>query len=461
MLVSTKENVIYVWLSDGLWKDLNSRLNEHNNKLIKGKKLSLPIAAYFVNLPIYIRSLKKEKYSSGWVPICSDLVKSINQYNKYFNFLTQNGFLEVDNRYSKELHFCKKYRLGEKYKKQVSKCRELKVNNIFYNKRLESVENRKKVAQKSTEHLTKWLDKSYLFEINVEFAEKYIKETYEINQIEERNSRQIVIDKIKNDEMVYSREGKDKRLHSTLTSLPSDLRQFIRFDNSPLVSVDISSSQPFILGAMIHKLIHGGNLIQFTQSNNNYSSSIMFNPKDKRGLEKYVNKVLSGEFYSSLGDFFYKEGVLFSNVNDHYFIGTETKELFSDRRNAAKQAVMRILYSSRDNREQIVLKFEKEYPEVYKILKQLKTSNKSDFPILMQNIEAEFILDYCTKYIAEKYPEMPLFTIHDSIVSTEENIQILEEEFHSHLKNYFTIFPRLKKEYWSECFEDRLQKISA
>ena len=36
------------------------------------------------------------------------------------------------------------------------------------------------------------------------------------------------------------------RLHSTLTQLKSDLRQFITYDGHPLVSIDIVNSQPYL-----------------------------------------------------------------------------------------------------------------------------------------------------------------------------------------------------------------------
>lgn len=44
--------------------------------------------------------------------------------------------------------------------------------------------------------------------------------------------------------------------------------------------------------------------------------------------------------------------------------------------------------------------------------------SKRDLPILLQHLEADCVLDYTCKKIAKKYPDMPLFTIHDSIITT-------------------------------------------
>ena len=53
-----------------------------------------------------------------------------------------------------------------------------------------------------------------------------------------------------------------------------------------------------------------------------------------------------------------------------------------------------------------------------------------------------------------KYPEIPLLTIHDSIVSKEEYIGIVEHELKIHLKNYFGIMPELKPEPWCKDCEE-------
>ena len=42
------------------------------------------------------------------------------------------------------------------------------------------------------------------------------------------------------------------RVHTVLTNLPSDLRQYLRLDGSPLVNLDIANSQPMFLGLVLH-----------------------------------------------------------------------------------------------------------------------------------------------------------------------------------------------------------------
>lgn len=463
MVVDVNNSKIFVWVSKGMIADLKEKLTEYNKTITGRKKLSLPIASYFANLPTYILSKRKEEYNNGWVPICSNIIKPIGQYQKYMEFLVEYGFFEENPSYSPELHYCKQFRLANKYRRQVVYRHEIPTNKDFCEKRAEFRLKRMLKAQDSSAHLTKWLNKSHLFEIDFQSAEKYISITYSGSKIDKRNCRQMIIDKIRYNNMTYSREGKDNRLHSLLTSITKDLRPFIKYNNKSLISLDISASQPFILAAIINNILNPQ--LETSHTNNSISTlspSIMFNPKGKsKGLEVFINKVLSGDFYSSFGDTLYKSGLLYSNVDDIYLLEKGSSESFMSRRDAAKKAIMRILYSSTDNYESIVKVLNETYPEVGEILKQLKTKNKSEFPILMQNIEASFVLDYCTKEIAMKYPEMPLFTIHDSIITTEDYIKVLEDEFYDKLKNFFNIYPRLKKEYWSAEFNsDRLRKTA-
>ena len=81
-------------------------------------------------------------------------------------------------------------------------------------------------------------------------------------------------------------------------------------------------------------------------------------------------------------------------------------------------------------------------------IKGTKGNEKNYFPILLQNIEADCILNYCTKKISADHPNIPLFTIHDSIVTTEENRAVVEHKFKEYLGTYFGSTPILKLEPW-------------
>lgn len=158
-----------------------------------------------------------------------------------------------------------------------------------------------------------------------------------------------------------------------------------------------------------------------------------------------------GSFYNVFADYLYEDNVisLFKDGTVSYIEGNNVKK-YGTKREASKNIFIKALYSSKKSPEKIIKTFQRTFPEVFKIIQILKTENKSDFPIMLQNIEADCILDYCTKELSLKYPEMRLFTIHDSITTKISYIEILKDEFERLLLNYFGMKPNLKTEFWCE-----------
>ena len=64
-------------------------------------------------------------------------------------------------------------------------------------------------------------------------------------------------------------------------------------------------------------------------------------------------------------------------------------------------------------------------------------------------MESDFVLDKITKQISNDYPEMPIFTIHDSFCTTESWFPCLKagvDKYFNHYTNGMT--PKLKEESW-------------
>ena len=91
------------------------------------------------------------------------------------------------------------------------------------------------------------------------------------------------------------------------------------------------------------------------------------------------------------------------------------------------------------------------YPTVIKFIDDLngyfklssnrnKTSeDKAPFAYLTQRIEARFVLDICCKRISEEYLHVPIFTIHDSILTTPEYEELVQSVMVEEGKKYFSL----------------------
>lgn len=463
---------IGVWLPNKLFKNLKDKVNQYNESRTK-PILNLETSAYLLNLLLYIPLKSNDKYENGWIPICSKPYKNLKYFKKYMEFLTDNDFIiEHDTNYSNLSKSCKRYKLKGNYYKQQINRHSLPIDSIFINKMNKNRIDRMKNADSKCNHLTKWLNPE-LLTIDYEKAINHIRENYS-NKSLKKDKRIYAIKSIYNKDWCYSREGKDNRLHSILTSLPKDLRGYIRYNNEELVSLDIKNSQPFIYSAILNQINKTNPDINLMNSfindyynKNSYNKVYISTMSDHinnniniEELQSFITQVLDGTFYEEYADILFNDKLLYVNIEKQYLFTEpiinkkgicKTYKIFESKREAAKFITLKTLFSSERYHHPIIKVFEKYYPEVFKMSQIIKKGkDKNFFPILLQNIEADCVLDYCTKKIADEYQEMPLFTIHDSVITTRQYQTTLEDEFNRYLGLYFGLNPKIKAEYWME-----------
>jgi hypothetical protein len=92
--------------------------------------------------------------------------------------------------------------------------------------------------------------------------------------------------------------------------------------------------------------------------------------------------------------------------------------------------------------------FKNLFPTVYKIFSFIKKSDKTQLPKLLQCIESHIVLGRISKRIAEERPDLPIFTIHDSVITTVGNEGYVEAIMKEELTLCVGYEPKLKFEYW-------------
>jgi hypothetical protein len=94
----------------------------------------------------------------------------------------------------------------------------------------------------------------------------------------------------------------------------------------------------------------------------------------------------------------------------------------------------------RNSRESRVLAkdvFRSCFPSVFKVFEKIKEGNNALLACLLQSIEAYVILNKICVRVKSERPDLPLFTVHDSLLTTEGNEgylkRVMEEEFYRHV----------------------------
>ena len=272
------------------------------------------------------------------------------------------------------------------------------------------------------------------------------------------------------------------RLHSVLTNMQKEYRNFVTYDGRRLVNIDIHNSQPYLLCALLSA--------EFWQRDSGANINLYDLPQDiirrlteipagataRETIPEMATSIINGnsaaiaefEKYKAAvgGGLFYESIAEEANSHFHEEIGQ------SFERKDAKILMMYLLFSSnrgmhgKDNKPDFIDKMkklfaEKLYPNVAAMLKTVKHNYKitvettknakqhNRLAILLQSLEARIILHRCCKRIWEEGAhKIPIFTIHDSIVTTESNKDFVRGVMESELMKAIGVKPSISIEEW-------------
>lgn len=246
--------------------------------------------------------------------------------------------------------------------------------------------------------------------------------------------------------------NKGHRLYSYVTSLYSPLRNLLLYDNRPLSYLDISNSQPFHMLVLFQSSFWeepkskntlclknlNKDLYEYmmTRKRTEVERTIMNlkrieinNPdrfkRSKNALlrknaskESFAYQVGNGNLYKFIqrkfSSKFFKHGV------DQYVNIKSSKTSFIEMLYADTQI------SSTSHSKQFA-HFKQLFPYEADIIELLKSRYYKDFSILLQEIESELMLNRVCKWVYDKNPNIPMYTIHDGIVTPRHHIIDIEQ----------------------------------
>jgi len=346
-------------------------------------------------------------------------------------------------------------------------------------------EEKNKEALDKIPFITKWFDRNHLSitaNASHTFIEYYIAELIGLipSVIPKGRTRDEIISRInqKGNNMIDSvngflasdmrltKTGKDKRLHSFLSNTKKELRTLYTFDGKPLVSVDLKSSQPYLLSHLMNP--------EFWKKEFKEILPEIYEdyPEDISSIISQILMLVTLKDNNAHANL-KKDG--FSHVdwtNDFYsYLIDQAKvagqpELFPDR-NTTKGKMMMILYDDGDYKdsEPSFKFFSKLFPREAALIKYFKeltrrkkaSKSKDDnqvenyLPILLQRLESKFILEHICKKISEEYPDAPLLPVHDCINTTQEYADVVKGIMIRELKQQTGIEPGVKLEEYNKA----------
>lgn len=474
MQLKKRNRVFFFMLEESIFQRLKKKVTQHNLKHPKGSGdyIKMDVACFFVHLIDKRRTLLGEEVEDGFIPLMSKILKEYHHdYKRYMTFLEKKGLIEVTAGYSTFKGRSKQYRV--RYPENpLGLLQIFPEDATFFNKIKKKDSEERRRADRKCKHLTKWLHPDFL-NIRTSEAKKMVEDLKEAGRSKDEISmRQQKIELIEKGYISYKREGKDNRLHSVLTNMPKELRPYIRFQGTyHLISLDIKSSQPFMLAGLINLILNQDkdrleecikavkgvkrrrgirNIINMWKEN--------LSDLDITELRAYIKLVLEEDIYSYVGRNFsskflnrIERGELI--VDKFYSQQSESKKekWFANLRDYCKVVFLEYLYSSNNTNEERIKEVRQILPNaVSRLINDLKKNNKRDFPIFLQNLEAYLLIDKITKDFAKRYPKAPLYTIHDSVATTEEYSEFLRCALEEGIKNFFGIKPQVVSEDWNQ-----------
>lgn len=350
----------------------------------------------------------------------TNTIKKRETADKALQYLLDNKIIECD-----EVYIPKSKAFGYRFNDElISPIIQFKIEkenltkNIIMNKnaRNNSVSQDLKLA------------KNYFikhFKVDFKAASLYIDNIYhqdlnkattakeKLKAINKYNSYLLSIHAINDGDLFFKRNKTNGRIDTNLTSLKSELKQFIIGAQS-LTSIDISNSQPLLLSSFISSLC----------------CTLPSISLDTKELGRYSASCIRGTFYD---DFM---------IEYNLTIKDSKKKLT---RKDIKEMMFCIFYSKNDSYPKEKAIFKSIYPSISRFIHKYKSDNDyTKLAVDLQKLESNIIIDCITKKLDGS--NINYWTIHDSFIVANENKQETKEIIEKEFLNRFKYVPNLKME---------------
>ncbi len=452
-----------------LLKDLKGFIFEYNE--YNKPNLKLDIAVYYLSLFISLSShYRSEEQENYLVRLYSLELKEIfsNYKKKYFSLFEKNNLIEKVLNHSTDKGKSTQYRLTDKYQfddiieyiitdKSLLKKFE-KEKNKKLNDNANSISDKKEFHLKKRPHLVRYFDDNLTMDIVLAF--EIIKPYKELNYAKYQSGMQLILEYDKKDWKYSINPNSDNRLHTNLTRTNKELRKCLYYKEDRLSAVDIRASQPFFFAVFLKAFLKKDYKLVKQIGASKLISKKKFEELCNLDVNRdeiiaFVEIILTEDFYTNFSTHLEipidEEGKPYKMKTNYIepksklqkrrkidFEKPKIKESFENKRDYAKSVMMEVFFSSPRTTTKEAKQFRTLYPSISKIMKFIK-DECVNFDKLLSHIESYCLLDYVALRFNKNHKNIPLWSIHDSLVTTKQNIYLLKEEVEQLLSEVTTI----------------------
>ncbi|MBT8319903.1 MAG: hypothetical protein KJP01_07220 [Gramella sp.] len=392
------------------------------------------------------------------------LQKRIKNYKQYLDHLLEHGFIRTDMEYIPGIK-SKGYLISGKNEEDTT------INLIpiesSVSRKNRTKDNKERIAknretEKNYPHLTKWFNDK--LKIDVQSAKSKLNELYPIQKggikgplkgKASRHTKRVKslysINKLANKNFYYNVDDFGGRFHSNLTNIKKELRNYITYDGKRLVNIDIKNSQPFFSTLLFKPAFYKEKSEIFCIWDIPTLCYLWFPKSYKYECAPFV--IMLGKSLQKTDNEKYNEFI--DMVNSGNFYEQIYSKLYPDKPyNKSDAKLMILIYFFANNRSRAKIKqdFKKALPEVHKLFALIKRKNHRALAHILQRIESEIIIQRVTKRISNEAPDLPIFTIHDSVATLQGNEDYVSRIIKEEIKRATGLDVKLGFEFWNPDF---------
>lgn len=390
--------------------DVDKMLIDHpmDPKLKKDKLIYIISLIY----PIGCENLENW-YNREWMILSTNILKKlISNYKAYLDYLIDEvGLVECNKSYNANA-FSKGYRFTN-VKYILIHPQTVKLTDKTL---LKAIEKSWTVDHYGTDYVKR----------NLPYLHKWFNDEL---KLEQDNSKARAIN---NGYYRLSVDEFGKRLHTPLTRLRKEYRQHLRYNGQALVELDIKSSQPYLCIKLVMEQAFKDypNLKKELQKTQTIEGKLeVINSFEQlNGLGQFINDVVIKDIYIVLKNAFEQEFDFNIGERDQY-----------------KEEMMKVLFTRNGYNPKSKQIFTKIYPYVDSVFKKINRTDYKSLSKRLQRLESKLVLRVVCKKISQQNKDIPLFTIHDSLLTTPTYFKTVEQVMVEVLTDEIGFKPTLKE----------------